>query len=325
MIGLLAALVGGGLSANAGPDQPRIVAIPNSHEIHVIGAPCLGGSVLAIHSQDDQSEVPAPLGFATVLGPAPEGRCAASVQSHSRNGIIRIGDPARLLDLTRKDNLLPGRYDLLREGQRKVSARYKPLVYAGYLFGHTAATLDKGEFLVGVGPLAYGINNRLQIDTAPLLFLSNTAYGGIKYKIINDEDARVSLHLSGYQFMKVGHGAWSAEIQYDNSSNSRSMSHTKLRYTSKLPDTLFQENRDKEKQGSFELTTVSEWILRDWHRMLFGPKFTSGEERDLGFVFSTILVFDTFHLTLNLHVNSLRGFDFRDYKQVASLDLFWRL
>lgn len=319
LLTLLASLV-----AFAAEGPPRVLEIVSSTELRLSAlGNCQPESVMAIYGQDDRDQ---PLGFADVTGPTPGDplSCQATVISHSRNALIRVDDPIRLLDLTTADDTLPGRYDLLREGRRDFSARYKPLVYVGYLFGHTAATLDKGEFLVGIGPFIYGVTDRLQIDTAPILYLQNIGQIGVKYKVIHDEDARVSVHVTGSRFFSIGRGAWTAEIQYDNASNSRSMSHTKLRYSSKQPDSVLLNNRDKEKQGSLELTTVSEWILRDWHRMLFGPKFTAGEERDLGFVASTIFVFDTWHATLNLEVNSLRKFDLKDFKQVASVDVFLR-
>jgi hypothetical protein len=284
---------------------------------------CEVGATLAIFSQDGEND---PLGFAEITGGI-EGMpssCRATVVSHSRSALIRVKDRAVLLDLKERNANLPGRYDLLREDRRSVATRYKPLVYAGYLFGQTAATLAKGEFLAGPFPLAYGITDRLQIDTSPALFLTQVGQLGGKYQFFRGEDIRLAFHVTGVRFFNIGKGSAWAELQYDSTSNGRSMTHTKVRYTFKLPDSLPLENRDKEKQGAAEITTVYEWVLPSWHRILLGPKFTAGEVQELGFLFTALFLYRHFHWTVNLEVNSLQKIDFPNNKQAVSFDFFWR-
>lgn len=302
----------------------NVEAIVSSREIAVPkqNGGCEPGAMLAIFSQDGENE---PLGFAEIVATRNEEQCRATVTTHSRSALIRPGDRAVLLDLEKQKNSnLEGRYDLLQEGKKEVAVRYKPLVYGGYLYGQTAATLDKGEFLAGLTPLMYGITNHLQADMVPILLLKNNLQGGIKYQLVQSEDNKLSLHLGGTRFLSIGKGAWTAELQYDSTSNTRSMTHTKLRYSSKLPDSLPLENRDKEKQGVAELSTVYEWILPSWHRLLLGPKFTAGEEKDVGFLFTALFLYEHFHWSVNLEVNSLTKINLRDYKQVFSADFFWR-
>jgi hypothetical protein len=283
---------------------------------------CEPGAVVAIFSQDGEKE---PLGFAEIQSPFNGQQCRAVVSTHSRSGLIRPGDRTELLDLEKGDNdSLEGRYDLLQEGKKEVAVRYKPLVYGGYIYGQTAATLDQGEFLAGLTPLMYGITDHLQADLVPLLLISQKLQGGIKYQFVHTEDNKLSLHAGGTKFLNIGKGSWTIELQYDSSSNSRSMTHTRLRYSSKQPDSLPFENRDKEKQGAAELSTVYEWVLPSWHRLLLGPKFTAGEEKDVGFLFTALFLYEHFHWSLNLEVNSLAKLNFRDYKQAVSADFFWR-
>jgi hypothetical protein len=282
---------------------------------------CENGQVMAIFSQDGENEA---IGFAEIVREE-NGACVAKVTSHSQSALIRVKDRAVLVDLKEKNQNLRGRYDLLREGKNEVAVRYKPLVFAGYTYGQTAATLDKGEFLLGLSHLMYGIQPRLQVDINPLLLaFSNLASGGVKYQFLHLEDVRAALRLEGTRFFNLGKGAWAAELQYDSFSNGRSMTHTKLRYTSKLPDSLFLQDQNKEKQGTAEISTVYEWILPSWHRILLGPKFTAGEEKDVGFLFTSLFLYKHFHWSINININSLAKFNLRENKQVISGDFFWR-
>ena len=53
-------------------------------------------------------------------------------------------------------------------------------------------------------------------------------------------------------------------------------------------------------------------------------KITAGEEKDVGFLFTALFLYEHFHWSVNLEVNSLRKINFRDYKQIVSADFFWR-
>ena len=303
--------------------EARIISLLSSKEIAIdrAGTNCEPGAMAAIFSWDDESEA---IGYAEITGTVEDRACRATILTHSKSALIREGDKTEFIDMHRRVPNLPARYDLLREGRKKVAVRFKPLIYAGYSYGYTAASLDKGEFLLGLGPLAYGITDRLQIDTIPLGYVTNLANLGAKYQFYRDEDNRLSLHLTGTRFTNIGKGSWWAELQYDSMSNSRSMTHTKLRYTSKLPDTFFLENKDKKNQPTAEISTVYEWMFPSWHRVLLGPKFTAGEEKDVGFLLSSLFLYEHFHWSVNLAMNSLRKLDFGRNQQVVSFDFFWR-
>lgn len=286
---------------------------------------CEPGRVFALYARDEkEKQDEEPLGFADSFERHGGQQCKATVKAHSQSALIRENDFARPLDLTRKRQNMPGRYDLVREGRREYAAIYKPTVYAGYLFGQTASTLDRGEFLVGLAPIMYGIRNNLQVDMTYARLLERVAEGGVKYKFYANEDMRLSLYMQNTRFWEIGKDAWAAELQYDSASNSRSMSHTKLRYSSKVPKELAFSDETKEKDSSVELQTVNEWMLKSWHRLLFGPKFVAGDELDLGFLFSFIYVREVFHVAANLNINSVRKFDFATNKQTVGLDFFWR-
>lgn len=314
-------------------DYSRVEKILSARDVLITAesrAQCAPGQVFAIYPQKDEQnerldvEEDEPLGFADAYERFGDRQCLARVKSHSQSALIRARDPARPLDLRRDGQNIPGRYDLVREGRKEWAALYKPTVYGGYLFGHTASTLDKGEWLVGLTPLMYGIRNNFQADlTYPRLF-EKVLEGGLKYKFYSNEDMRLTLRLQNARFWEIGKDAWSAELHYDSQSNSRSMSHTKLIYSSKVPKDLALSDEAKEKDVSVELVSVNEWIFRGWHRLLFGPKFVAGDELDLGFLLSFIYVRESFHASVNLNVNSVRKFDFSAYKQVVGFDMFWR-
>jgi hypothetical protein len=252
-------------------------------------------------------------------------RCVLKIKSHSNSLMVRPGDLLVALDLTKKEEHLDGRFDLILEGEKKLSSRYKPLVYGGYLFGQTASTLNKKEFLLGIGPLAYGITDHLQFDTIPLLALTKIVQMGAKYRIDLNEDMRLTPHIKGYRFFSIGKGAWEAALLLDSTSNSRSMTHTRLTYRSKFPDALFLASKATENKASVELSTIYEWMLPSWNRILFGPKFITGDKTDLGASFSYIWIFNSFHAALNLEVNTVRKIDLKNSGQSISFDLFWRL
>ncbi|MGZ3695257.1 MAG: hypothetical protein ACXWQO_14050 [Bdellovibrionota bacterium] len=278
---------------------------------------------LAIFSQDGDQEV---LGYAEVT--AHTGRefmCKATVITHSRSALVRVGDRTEFLNLRRRDANVPGRYDLLLEDKRRVAARFKPLVYAGYLFGETASTLAKGEFLVGLTPVFYGVSNRFQVEATPLLLFAKIASIGAKYKFYDTEDMTFAVLGTANQHFDVGKRSWSATIFYDSTSNSKSMSHTSLAFTSKLPTNTPLADSDKQKRFSAELTSTYEFVLHRWQRILFGPKFTAGEKKDLGFVATAVFPYEYFHWAVNVELNSITHFEFKNKKQVASFDFFWRI
>jgi len=56
------------------------------------------------------------------------------------------------------------------------------------LFMQTGNTLHKGEFIIGLGPISYGITEHLQVGTNVLLYLFQYYNINAKYAFINKED-----------------------------------------------------------------------------------------------------------------------------------------
>jgi hypothetical protein len=311
------------LALAAGSAEAKVEKIVSSRQLEVSGVPCEAQTMLAIFSQEKDEEA---LGYVEVTGPAAgSANCIGTVRSHSRTGLVRVGDRTELMDLHGRDRNLPGRYDLVVEKKRRISARYKPLVYTGYLGGETAATLAKGEFLVGLSPLFYGVNDSLQVGLTPLLAFAKIASVNSKYRFYQNEDMRFSVQGTWNNYFDIGKNAWSGTIFYDSSSNSRSMTHTYLRFYSRTPSGTPLEDKAKEKRYSAELVSINEWILPSWHRILFGPKFIAGEEKDLGLVATALFVYEHFHWAINVELNSITRLKFKDKKQLASFDFFWRI
>lgn len=301
----------------------KVERIVSGKELELSGAPgCFAESRFAIFSQDEEGEA---LGYAAITGPGSTPfLCRAEVQSHTRSALIRVGDRTEALNLRRRDANIPGRYDLVLENSRKVATRYKPLVYAGYLFGETASTLAKGEKLLGPSAAFYGLSNRVQLEAFPWLVFDQVASLGVKYKFIDGEDLTFALQGRVNQHYDVGKRSWSATIYYDSTSNSHSMSHTTLTFTSKLPTSTFLEEKAKEERYSAELTSTYEWVLKGWQRILLGPKITVGKQNDVGFVATAVFPYDYFNWAVNVELNSLTRFEFKNKKQLATGDIFWR-
>ncbi len=300
----------------------RILSEKNLAIGNVAPDACEKGRIFAITPQDSKTNQPT--AFAEVVRFDEKLGCVATVSAHPNSPLVRVGDLTRAVDLYHGGQDIPGRYDLIREGHKDYAARYKPLVYGGLLFGQTAATLDKGEFLVGLTPFMYGITDRLQIDTTwPLLFDRSVDIGA-KFKFYENEDIKLSAYAAGTQYFNLSQKSGEFDIMYDSGSNGHSMSHTRLRYASSIPQQITFFTSNQAQKAALELSTVNEWILKSWHRILFGPKFIAGSTYDLGFLFSMIFVFDHFHGAINFDVNSVRQFNFSSYKQVVAADLFWR-
>lgn len=319
------------LSAPAGRTDNILAEILTSRDVLISAEKredCSPGRIFAIFSQSDSRKIEEktaePIGFAESYAHHGEKQCLCRVKSHTQSALIRAGDFVQAIDLTRKEHNLPGRNDLIREGHREFASFYKPLVYGGYLFGQTASTLDRREWLVGLSHIMYGLKNDLQIDATYLLLFYKVAMGGIKYRFVSNEDMRLAIYVQGARFLKTGQGAWAAEAHYDSISNSRVVTHTKLSFTSKVPTSVFLTDKEKEKDSSVELSTVTEWVLKSWNRLLLGPKFVAGDQFDLGFSFSFIYVSNSFHAAANLSANTVKRFDFKNNRQTVGLDLFWR-
>jgi hypothetical protein len=289
---------------------------------------CTPGQIFVIYSQSDRRALEEkraePIGFADIYERFGDKKCLAKVKSHSQSALIREKDPAIAINMKSGEREIPGRNDLIREGHKEHASFYKATVYGGYFFGQTASTLDRGEFLVGVSPIMYGIRNNVQVDLTYLLLFTQVVQTGVKYRFLSNEDMRLAVYLQNARFWDLGKDAWVGEIHYDSISNGRTVTHTKLRYSSKVPRDLLLSDKAKEKDSTLELSTVTEWVLNSWNRMLLGPKFVAGNDFDLGFLFSFLYIERSFHAAVNLNVNSMRKLDFKTGKQTVGLDLFWR-
>ncbi len=67
----------------------------------------------------------------------------------------------------------------------------------------TAHTLHEGEFAVGLGPIAVGINEQVQIETNILLFLFQTSNINLKWTFYKDESFAIAAVLD-YRRMELG-------------------------------------------------------------------------------------------------------------------------
>jgi|GEM_PF-5099743 len=153
---------------------------------------CTPGQIFVIYGQSDKREIAdntaEPIGYADIYARFGEKGCLAKVKSHSQSALIRVHDPAVAIDMKSGKTEVPGRNDLIREGHKEYAAFYKATVYGGYLFGQTASTLDKGEFLVGLTPLMYGLTNNVQLDLTYFQLLKSVVQGGAKYRFVSNED-----------------------------------------------------------------------------------------------------------------------------------------
>lgn len=64
----------------------------------------------------------------------------------------------------------------------------------------TGYTVNKGEFLVGFGPIAFGISDRVQVGTNVLLFIVQDYNASLKISFIKDEKKALSAGLKIHTF-----------------------------------------------------------------------------------------------------------------------------
>ena len=65
------------------------------------------------------------------------------------------------------------------------------------IWSHSAHTLNKGEFIIGIGPIAYGISDRIQFETNLLFFILQYYNLNLKAELYNSPTMSIA---AGYRF-----------------------------------------------------------------------------------------------------------------------------
>ena len=298
----------------------KISSVPSATEVGITWdgpEKVLPGGLMIISSQD-QGLI---LGYAEVISENPNSKGSlARVRSHSSNALIRINDTVEQIDLTdsdqSKEQMKQGRHDLVLRGDKRISAKYKPQVYLGALAGQTAATLEDGEFFIGPGLLAFGLNESVQISTQPFLNALGEANLHVKWQMFQNEDYRISIGAESRFNLDYRRSIGSASLYWDTFSNSKFLTYNQLRVTT-------GESELHERKTSAEFSVNYGYITNRWNRIIFGPNIDFRDET-LGGLLSFQWVWDKFTSAFTVQARDFTRMKFGNEGYLLYLDFWWR-
>ena len=307
--------------ARAEPVLGKISTIRSSAEITIEGVSngqlCVG-DLLLIRAQDQDLI----LGYAEITEVNPQGTgVLAKIRSHSSNALIRINDRVETIDLSDSDQaraqMRQGRHDLVIRGKKEISSKYKPQVYLGALTGQTAATVEKNEFFLGPGLLAYGLSESFQVSSQPFLEALGEANLHLKWQVYQNEDYRISLGAESRFNFDHRRAVGSFSFYWDTFSNSKFLTYNQLRITT-------GESELHERKTSAEFSVNYGYITNRWNRIIFGPNVDLREET-LGGLLSYQWVWDHFHSAFSIQTKDFTHLKFGSAGYLLYLDFWWRI
>ena len=243
----------------------------------------------------------------------------------SRRYMIQTGDLVKQLDLSRENDDYVGTTDLLiRDSHLRVSSKYRPLVYQGFVIGDTAQTLYEKEFLVNYfGNIYYGYNSWLTLGTLAPVNVLGRPNANFRAKFYETDAMTLSAGMSYVKLIKEDSASLNLNLYWDSISTDALISHTFLGLG------LISWDKAGDAAAAKYLTSSSfqtgyEIILNNWDRFLVGPSYNF-DKKALGGYISYIWIMDRFHLQASLNatdVTHLRLDPTDGY--YGFIDLFWR-
>lgn len=279
------------------------------------------GDILAIYSHNTNQV----LGYARIANITDNSDLfIATVETHSKSGLIHSENYLRKLDLTKIRNDFPARYDLTYKEENKVAAKYRPLVYAGTVQGMTAANLNKKEFIAGPSIFSYGFTNWLQFDVN----LASTIFGvtnfSVKNSVYENEDIQFSVE-NGFQYYKdPRRGSYQFTGYFDTNSNSNFKSYAKFKlFTQKPEDQSLTNSEEYRKDLNLELSFSYGYLFTNWNQLIFGPKVDVNKKRVGG---------NIGYYIIDKNFNTMFGVSSVDFSELRlgrqgyliNLDFWWR-
>jgi hypothetical protein len=279
------------------------------------------GDLMVIYSHESMNV----LGYAEVLSIGPDGEnIEAKVESHDKNGLIRIQNFMQKIDLSKIDNNIPGRYDLVSNSDGKVAAKYRPLVYAGLASGMTAANLVRNEFLIGPSIIAYGLNNYFQINSNLISDMFKVINLGIKTKIFEFNDITFSIENVVQYYHLTNRGSYQFIGYLDSTSNSNFKTYGKVKMFTKKPQDLYLYNSDEYKKDlNIELQLSYGFITNSWGQLIFGPKVDVDKKR-VGGQIGYYIADKNVNTMIGISSNDFSEFKLGKEGYLINLDLWWR-
>jgi hypothetical protein len=281
----------------------------------------LPGDILAIYSHETK-EV---LGYARVSSVTDNSDLfMATVETHNKNGIVRIENYLKKLDLTKPDNDIPARYDLAYKDESKAAAKYRPLVYAGLVQGMTASNLFKNEFIIGPSILSYGVTSSTQLNVNLASSIFNVLNLSAKNKLVDNEALELSIE-NGFQYYpltKKGSYQFTGYLDMVSNSNFKSYAKFKL-FTKKPEDQSLSNSEEYQRDLNLEVQFSYGYIFSNWNQLIFGPKLDVNKKRVGGNV-AYYLIEKNFNTMFGISSNDFSEFRLGKQGYLINLDFWWR-
>ncbi len=247
----------------------------------------------------------------------------AELISHSKNGMVLVGDTLEPVDLTRDAPNLPGRADLLVTQERSVSARYKPIVSQGVDAGPTAATLQGGEFMIGLGNSGYGLSDSFMVTTSLLADALGVPNLVAKARLWQSEDFRLAAAAGLIHAGRIKATAGQFGVLLDSQSNSRFISHSMFGVEGANTDANPYSGAAAQLQVGTRVQSGYECILNNWDRILVSPVYNF-DSKSVGGYASYLFIWDHFHLSLGIASQDLTKLRFSTAGYLPRVDFYWR-
>lgn len=284
------------------------------------------GDVVALESQTPSVGI---IGFVEVIGVDNQQdgtyEVTCELLRQSRLNFIQVGDQLVHLDLSSGNEKYKGTTDLIiKESDRSISAKYRPLFTQGVSVGETAETLWEDEYLVTwYGQVNYGLKRWLTVNTVVPADFLGALNAGVKTQFFRSYSNVVSSSLNFTKIPNQTRSTLNLNIHWDSISSESVISHTLL----SLALFSFEEAEDAtaiKSLGTSSLQTGYEFILDNWDRVLLGPSYNF-EKKSVGGYLSYLKIWDKFHLSFSVNATNVATLKFSPVDGYYLLfDAYWR-
>lgn len=300
-------------------DNKTLKALSTFNDWHI-------GDVVALESQTPSVGI---IGFVEVIGVENKQdgtyEVTCELLRQSRMNFIQVGDQLVHLDLSSGNEKYKGTTDLIiKESDRSISAKYRPLFTQGVSVGETAETLWEDEYLITwYGQVNYGLKRWLTVNTVVPADFLGALNAGVKVQFFRSYSNVLSSSLNYTKIPNQTRSTLNLNLHWDSVSSESVISHTLLSLA------LFsfedaEETTAIKSLGTSSLQTGYEFILDDWDRVLVGPSYNF-EKKAVGGYLSYLKIWDKFHLSFSLNATDVATMKFSPVDGYYLLfDAYWR-
>ncbi len=239
--------------------------------------------------------------------------------------MIRPENYLRKADLSSaKNEDFPARHDLFIHNDKKVAAKYRPLVYTGLAQGFTASNLTKNEYLAGPSILSYGVSSQFQVNTNLISTMFKVLNVSLKNTLFKNDDYELSFENGFQYYAKKSRGSYQFTGYLDMITNANFNSFIKLRvFTQKPQDEYLYNSEEYLRNLNLELSLAYGYLFSNWNRLIFGPKIDVNKKK-VGGVVGYYIVDKEFHTMIGVSSNDFSQFEVGRDGYLLNLDFWWR-